>query len=62
MATMIEAHKIGQRAKGFDLGVAVKGGKFQYQEITYNKKGIATIIPKSVFLSVGDALKWDNKK
>ncbi len=60
MQLMAEAHKIGQRAKGFGLGVAVSKGKFQYQEITYNKKGIATIVPKSDFLSIKDALKWNN--
>ena len=54
-----ELSKIGQKAKNAGLAAAVSKGKFQFQKVTHNKKGISTVIPLTDMMTMEKALIFD---
>ncbi len=44
------------RKANHNIGVAVSGGRFQIQEITYGNDGVSTVAPLSAFVSLQDCI------
>lgn len=52
---VVRGFALARHAKAFGFALAVDAGKFQFQTVTYDKKGVSTCKAESPWLNLDDA-------